>query len=133
MASKRTILVADDTADEIFFLSRALEKSGLNCSLVAVKDGEEAVTYLSKEQPPNLLLLDLNMPKMDGFEVLQWIKDKPKLRELPVVVFSSSDREEDRSRALELGAQDYIVKTARQDELKRMFMDLYSRFFAVCK
>lgn len=121
-----TILIADDSVDDIFFLSRAFEQSGLDCSLVSVSDGNQAIAYLSK-QMPNLLILDLKMPKVGGFEVLQWIKNKPHLHNLPVVVLSSSYLEQDRKRARELGATDYMVKTADEVDLKRIVRDLHSR------
>jgi two-component system response regulator len=130
---KGIILVADDDADDVFFLSLALEHSGLDCLLVTVGDGEEAITYLSKEQLPDVLLVDLKMPKMNGFEVLQWIRGSPKCRKLPVVVWSNSTLDADSERAKQLGVTDFVAKTADRDKLITLLGTLHSRFVTVCK
>ena len=84
--------------------------------LVTVRDGQEAISYLSEEPRPDLLLLDLKMPKMNGFDVLRWVRANPEMRNLPVVVFSSSDLPEDKERAKELGAREYFVKGSNWEE-----------------
>ncbi len=132
MASKGLILVADDSADDIFLLSHAFNQSGLDCSLATVRDGEEAIAYLCKETP-DLLLLDLKMPKVNGFDVLQWIRGRSNLCDLPVVVLSSSMLHVDRNRAMQLGATDYLVKTGDLKKLEAMFRSLHSRFLGICK
>jgi CheY-like chemotaxis protein len=119
--------LADDSADDIFFLSRALEKSGLNARLDTVQDGVEAIKVLRKSRP-DLLLLDLKMPKVNGFEVLEWISEKSFLKDLPVVVLSSSDLEEDKQRAKDLGAKGYFVKTVDLEAMLKMIAELKGRF-----
>jgi len=119
--------LADDSADDIFFLSRAFKKSGLNASIDTVQDGGEAIKFL-EERRPDLLLLDLKMPKIDGFQVLEWISGKPFLKDLPVIILSSSGLEEDRQRAMDLGARDYFVKSANSEAMLKMIEGLSARF-----
>jgi two-component system response regulator len=119
------ILVADDSADDLFFLSYAFQKAGLKHSLIAVRDGEAAIHYLLTEPRPDLFLLDLKMPKLNGFDVLKWIRSNPDLSDLPVVVYSSSNLPEDQKRAKELGAIECFVKTSN---LEKMVEDLDTRF-----
>ena len=137
MAGHRTILVADDDQNDVFFLRRAFQKSGLVNSMVHVADGQEAIDYLSGEANyndrkkfplPALLLLDLKMPKVDGFDVLTWLKSRPDFNSLPVVVLSSSSREDDIQRARALGADDYRVKPADFDDLLAMAQELAARW-----
>jgi len=104
------------------FLERAFRKAGLGCGLRTVVNGQEAKDYLSgrggyanrDEHPiPVLVLLDLKMPLLSGFEVLEWMRGHPGLTSLPVVVFTSSPRQEDKARAKELGADEYIEKPSQ--------------------
>ena len=113
------ILIAEDNEDHAFLLRRALKKGAVLNPVFIVRDGEEAVAYLKGEGKfadryeyplPGLLLLDLKMPKMDGFEVLQWIRAQPFLKRLRVVVLTTSESPQDINRAYELGANSFMVK-----------------------
>ena len=137
MSGHTTILVADDDQNDVFFLRRAFQKSGVNHAVIAVSDGQQAIDYLQGEADygdrarfpvPVLLLLDLKMPKVDGFDVLAWMRTRPELEGLPVVVLSSSSREDDVQRARTLGAADYRVKPADFDELLVLAQDFTSRW-----
>src|SRR5436190_8661740 len=106
-----------------------------------VRDGLEALDYLQGEQPfddrqrhpiPNLLLLDLKMPRMDGFEVLEWLRRHPVLGRLLVVVLSASPREEDITRAYALGANSYLVKPNDATELNELIMRLEKYWLLTC-
>src|SRR5258705_12916203 len=97
MDNAKHVLVADDDENDVFLLRRAFQKAGLPHTLIHVRDGQEAINYLSgktsnnaKQTKPNLLLLDLKMPFVDGFDVLRWLQTCPERISLPVVVLSSS-------------------------------------------
>lgn len=114
-----TVLYVEDEENDVLFMETAFRKAGLGLALRSVPDGREAINYLAGNGPyadrahhplPAVLLLDLNLPLVPGFEVLAWLRTKAEFKELPVVVFSSSPREQDKSKALELGAQDFWVK-----------------------
>lgn len=126
MKKTLTLLVAEDNSDDIFLLREAFKKAGVKAPLHAVTDGSEAIAYLKGEGPyadrvrhpyPDALLLDLNMPRRNGFEVLEWIRHDPRSSRLIVYVLSASARQADVRRAYELHANSYIVKPTRIDEL----------------
>ncbi|HXT40714.1 MAG TPA: response regulator [Candidatus Angelobacter sp.] len=117
-----TLLLADDDPDDRLLAKQALEKSRVANDLRCVEDGEELLDYLRRrgrytdprESPrPGLILLDLNMPRKDGREALREIKNDPKLREIPVVVLTTSKAEEDIARTYNLGVNSYITKPVK--------------------
>jgi len=132
------VLIADDDANDIFFLRRAFQKAGLNHPVLDVPDGERAIHYLSGEQNyadrsrfpfPSLMFLDLKMPKVSGFEVLKWLSEqKRKFPDLKVVVLSSSGLQSDIQKAKDLGAHDYRVKPADIDDMITMVKDVATRW-----
>lgn len=128
MVEKR-ILIAEDDPGDAFLLERAFSKSGFTFSLTFVHDGQDAIDYLSglgryedrsKYPIPDLLLLDLKMPRMDGFEVLQWLRHQPGLSRMLVIVLTSSDQTRDINRAYELGANSYLVKPIELRDLENL-------------
>jgi CheY-like chemotaxis protein len=125
------ILIAEDNEDHVLLLRRALQKGAVLNPVFVVNDGEEAIAYLKGEGKyadryeyplPTLLLLDLKMPRKNGFEVLQWIRQQPGLRRLRVVVLTTSDAPQDVDRAYELGANAFMVKPLERKD----FMELTS-------
>ena len=121
MKSARSFLVAEDDENDVFFLQRAFQQAKIESPLQVVRDGQEAIDYLSgagkfsdrKEYPlPQLFILDLKMPRMTGLDVLRWLQDQPELHCLPVLVLSSSAQRTDFERAYELGANGFVVKPA---------------------
>ena len=121
MSERALILVVEDNPDDAALLRRAFIKAGVMNPLHVVSSGEEAVAYLGgsgkysnrAEFPmPSLVLLDLNMPGMDGFEVLRWIRGDGMLKGLRVVVLSSSDNMRDVNKAYQLGANSFLIKPA---------------------
>ena len=123
---RETILLVDDSPDDVLLIRLALARAGINHLLTVVPDGEKALLYLRGESPytdrtafplPKLLLLDLAMPKMGGFELLEWIRRQPQLSHLPVVVLTGSALLADSKRAFELGANSFVTKPADLTEL----------------
>jgi CheY-like chemotaxis protein len=121
-----TILMADDDADDCLLVSRAFKAGRLANELRFVENGEELMDYLRKRGKyagletaprPGLVLLDLNMPRKDGREALKEIKSDPDLREIPVVVLTTSKDEEDILKSYNLGANSYITKPVTFDGL----------------
>jgi len=108
MDNKKTILIVEDD----FFVSRAyaikFEKENLNVQ--SVTDGGAAIDYLKKNEAPNLVLLDLMIPKKSGFEVLKEIKENKKWKNIPVIILSNLGQESDIKKGKEMGAAEYIIK-----------------------
>jgi CheY-like chemotaxis protein len=119
MSETAVILLVEDRDDDIVLAEKALKRAFVTNPLRVVKDGSEAISYLSGqgryssriEYPlPSLILLDLKLPGLDGFEVLKWIREQPQTRTIPVVVLTSSDQIRDVNRAYALGANSFLVK-----------------------
>jgi CheY-like chemotaxis protein len=129
MLTNQIILLVEDDPNDVFLIQRAFEKAGLAGGLKVVRDGEQAIDYLSgKDQYANrsrfpipfLLLLDLKMPGTDGFEVLEWVRAEPDLKRLLVIVLTSSNLQADVDRAYELGANSYLVKPVEFEQMVNM-------------
>ncbi len=127
-----SILLADDDADDRLMASEALEESRLANELITVGDGEELMEYLQRKgrfegrvsEQPGLILLDLNMPRMDGREALELIKNDPELRRIPVVVLTTSKAESDILQTYDLGVNSFITKPVTFDGLVEIMSDL---------
>ena len=121
-----TILLADDDVDDRDLTRDAMRRNQLSGELRWVEDGEELLDYLNhrgrysdpEESPrPGIILLDLNMPRMDGREALREIKANPELRRIPIIVLSTSSADEDVLRSYELGANCFITKPSTFEQL----------------
>jgi CheY-like chemotaxis protein len=128
-----TILLVEDDPNDVFLIQRAFRRINLANPIQVVQDGEAAVLYLSGQEPyadrdrypfPILVLLDLKLPRRSGLEVLEWLRQQPKLRRLPVVVLTSSRENSDLNRAYDLGANSYLVKPVAFDGLLEMVRSL---------
>ncbi len=131
------VLCAEDEETDAIILRRAFQKQGLAYPLVVVRDGQEAVDYLSGSGPyrdrlehplPALLLLDLKMPRMSGFDVLEWLATRPDLARIPVVVLSSSSSEADLRKARGMGAREYLVKPNDPGQYAILVQALHARW-----
>lgn len=128
-----TILMADDDADDRLLAREAMHESRVLNELYFVEDGVQLLRYLRGEDEyadrslypmPGLILLDLNMPKMDGREALAQIKSAPDFRRIPVVILTTSTAEEDMTKGYELGAASYIAKPVTFDALVELMRTL---------
>ena len=111
------ILLIEDDAIEVMKFKRVLLNLGLNHSIVEANNGDEALKLLNKkDQLPNLILLDLNMPKIDGIEFLSNLKKNDKLRHIPAVVLTTSNNFKDLKKCYEIGISGYILKPLKYVE-----------------
>lgn len=119
MSDQRSILLVEDNEDDVILIQRALKKGGIAAPVHIARDGDEAVDFLTRADQfretrstslPTMVLLDLKLPKRNGFEVLQWIRSHVSLAQLPVVVFTTSTQHSDLERAYGLGANSYLKK-----------------------
>ena len=124
-----TILIAEDNRDDALLIQRALRRANLINPLQVVANGEQVIQYLkgdgqyadrSSYPLPELVLLDLQMPRVSGLEALKWIREQPEFELLPVVILTSSDQAPDARRAFELGANSYLIKPGNFEELAQM-------------
>ena len=129
MKNTERILVAEDDPQDAFFLKREFGKAGVPITLHFVHDGQEVIDYLEGKgifadrqtyPMPDLVLLDLKMPRLNGFDVLGWLRKQAGLKRLPVIIFSSSAELVDINRAYDLGANSYLVKPHAVEELSAL-------------
>jgi CheY-like chemotaxis protein len=132
--------MADDDPDERLLTESAFRESRIVNELRFVEDGVELMDYLKRRgrytdptqcPRPGLILLDLNMPRMDGREALQEIKSDPQLRRIPVVVLTTSRDKKDVYRTYSLGVNSFIVKPVSFDDLVELFKTLRSYWFEI--
>jgi len=123
------VLVVEDNPDDAFLIRRAFTRGYPDVALHLVDDGEAATAFLEAAEAgggdapgplPDLMLLDLKLPRMSGFEVLRWLRSVPRLRRLPVVVLTSSRERSDVDQAYDLGANSYLVKPVSADSARSL-------------
>ena len=135
----RPILLVEDNINDVLITKRAWKKCNIRNPLHITGDGEEALDFLYKRSnhkdapTPMLILLDLKMPKMDGLEVLQQIKTDERLRSIPVIMLTSSDRSKDIDEAYQKGANSYIVKPVNFKQFIKSIMDVKHYWLNLCK
>jgi len=127
------ILIAEDDADDRFLLQAAFEENRFNDKLHFVENGVELLDFLQRHtqneqtaRMPHFILLDLNMPKKDGREVLRELKQHPIYKKIPVIIFSTTNNEQEMRRCYELGANSYITKPNSFENLIKMVAALRS-------
>ena len=137
---KAVILLAEDDLGDQELTRRALQDDSLTVDLHIVEDGEEALSYLRREGDyaeehsaprPDLVLLDLNMPRMSGRELLKVLKDDPDLSRIPVVVLTTSEQEADILRSYDLGCSSYIQKPVDMQQFTNAVRQLGRYWFEV--
>ena len=121
MTDTFSILLVEDSPDDAYFFERALRRASIPCDFHHASDGKAAIELLGANAKANSLpqavFLDLKMPVMNGFEVLEWLEQQPFASDLPVFVLSGSNQQSDRERARLLGAADYLVKPVTSEIL----------------
>lgn len=133
------ILLVEDNPDDIMITKRAFAKGRILNKLYVVQDGEEAIEFLRKRgkykdvPTPTLVLLDLKMPKMNGFEVLEQIKGDKDLKSIPIVVLTSSERDKDIEEAYKLGCNSYIVKPVNFDNFIKTVVDIKEYWLSISR
>lgn len=132
-----TVLVVEDNADHALLVRLAAERVTPDLDVQIASNGMEAVAYLAGEPPyqdrarhpfPALVILDLVMPRLDGFGVLSWIRERESLEGLPVVVLSSSVNPRDQARAREEGARAFFTKPADMEDLGRTVQEIVGQW-----
>ncbi|MGB7054528.1 MAG: response regulator [bacterium] len=129
-ANHYAILLVEDDHNDVLLIKRAFQKVNIANPIIVVNDGEQAVSYLAGREPyvdralPMLVLLDLKLPRKSGHEVLEWLRQQPNLKRLPVVVLTASSESSDVNRAYDLGANSYLVKPVTFDALVEMVKTL---------
>ena len=119
------VLLVEDSDDDAFFFRRTFQKSGMSCDIQHVTDGAQAIEFLrSALCLPQTIFLDLKMPVLNGFEVLDWMRTQNFATPVHVIVLSGSEQHEDRERAAQLGAADYLVKPLKVSDLQRVLQDI---------
>lgn len=135
--SRPIVLWAEDNDDDAFLMERAFRTAELPDLLFRVSDGLQATIYLSGHDPyrnrqeyplPSLLLLDIKMPFMSGFEVLAWKRAHPEFQDLPAVVLTSSEMSRDIEEAYRLGAKEYLVKPSTFEGLVEQVKQLHLKW-----
>ena len=134
------VLVAEDREDDVLMLQRAFTQLGFNVPVQYVRNGEEAIAYLAGrgrfanrvEHPlPDLLLLDLKMPRKSGFDVLEWVQSQPSLSRLRTVVLTTSDDIFEVNRAYQLGAASFLTKPLHFSEFRDTIQAVYNYWLAL--
>ncbi len=137
MSKNAVILLAEDEESDALLLQRAFQRAGISAGIFRVRDGQEAVEYLQGAPPyadraafplPVLVLLDVKMPRLNGFDLLTWIRGQQPFQHLPCVMLSSSNNEVDREMARHLGASEYLVKPHAFEDLLNTVRGLNKRW-----
>ena len=138
---KQCIIVADDDTDDQFMLKEAFSSLNFDKEICTVENGEELLDYLNKKGKyanmvlpvPKLILLDLNMPKIDGRQCLRLLKENREFCKIPIIIFSTSNNPEDISQPYELGANSYIIKPYSYNELVEIIDVIKKYWFTIVK
>jgi CheY-like chemotaxis protein len=118
MNAYKNILLVDDDSDDQFFFSDALKEVDRNIRIYTADNGADALNKIKVPPPPDLIFLDLNMPVMNGFEFIAEIRKVDKLKNIPVVIYTTSSNNHDMEAAFKLGAKQYLIKPTEFSKLK---------------
>ncbi|WP_315815152.1 response regulator [Paraflavitalea speifideaquila] len=121
--TEKTILLVDDDSEDQFLMQEAFSDNGIGDSLLFADNGESAIELLQQlptQQLPSLIVMDLNMPRMNGRETLSFLKQHPRFHTIPVIIFSTSVNDLERTRCKEIGAAAYITKPTTFTECQQI-------------
>jgi CheY-like chemotaxis protein len=136
-----TILVIEDSEDDVFLFQKALAGEHIKNPVQVVKDGVEAIDYLEGKGEfhdrvrfpfPSVIFCDLKMPRMNGFDVLEWLRKHPECSVIPLIILSSSKEDVDVKKAYLMGANAYLLKPHTLSEFREMLRDTY-KFWTWCE
>lgn len=121
-----TVLLLDDDNDDRYLIRTAMRDSEINMNLIEFSDAHEAWAYLARcsDEMPKLIVLDLNMPELNGFEFLKLLRSSTKTKLTPVVVYTTSTDNSDLMRSYELGANSFVVKPLGYQDIQRVFKQI---------
>jgi CheY-like chemotaxis protein len=130
------ILLVEDNPVDIDLTKRAFKKQNIECEIQIANDGEEACRALSdwengRTEPPNIILLDLKMPRMNGFDVLKVFKNSEISRNIPIIVLTSSNEEKDINKAYQYGANSYLLKPIDYGEFLNLVQIIINYWFGI--
>lgn len=137
MNASSCVLVVDDDRNDVFLLRRGFHRAGLMADLFDLPDGVPALEYLRGSPPyddrarfpfPDLLLLDLKMPRINGLNILAWLAGRPDMKKLPALVLTSSSLPADREIAMKLGAREFLVKPTDSSDWVTLAQGLHQRW-----
>lgn len=118
------ILHVEDNPDDVMLMELAFRKANVSARLHVARDGHEAIDSLQNgvfsSSPPTCVLLDIKLPRVSGLEVLEWIRNQPHLKRLPVILLTSSNQPSDVNRAYDLGANSFLMKPADLESLTHL-------------
>ncbi|MDB6066506.1 MAG: two-component system response regulator [Pedosphaera sp.] len=141
MEGDMTILIIEDDPNDVLLLKKALSRAGINNPIQVATDGAQAIRYLQGEGEygdrlrfpfPSVIFTDLKMPRMSGFDVLQWLRTHQECSVIPLIILTASKMDEDVRKAYQLGANAYLVKPSSIEELQEMVKASYE-FWAWCE
>lgn len=136
-----TILIVEDSENDILLLKRALKKEDITNPIQVVHDGQLAINYLCGKEPytdrlqypfPKVIFCDIKMPRMNGFDVLEWLRKNPDCSVVPLIILSASKLDEDVKRAYQMGANAYLAKPNTIQELQQMVKTAFE-FWGWCE
>ena len=131
------VLIVDDSESDIFLMRSLLEQQKLYLHIEEVYDGEQALQFLKNESPfeekhrPDLIILDINMPRLNGFEVLKEIQNFPEYKRIPVIILTTSKEDEDIMRSYELQASCYVTKPVDLNQFQKIVAQLSDFWFTI--
>ncbi len=137
MNKQKLVLLVEDDLNDIELIKRAFAKIKMNIKLDVVKNGVEGADYLGAvdsnddKKVPDLIIMDLKLPKKNGHELLDWIKDREGIKHIPVVVFTSSNESRDIEKAYKLGANSYVLKPVSFEKLTELIKTLTTYWLSI--